>query len=282
MPYSFLILSLLIISASSKEWKQWSCDEVTPNLCELHVEKGSVMIQSIPVHYWRYSRADKNDESNSSISQPIIALHGGPGWPHTYLLPLKQLACREDIISEVIFYDQAGCGKSIVPKINASTTTTTTPVQDEYPHLLDPAYYSEIELPTLIDHWKLPRYHILGHSWGTILAQLFALNSNATDGLQSLILSGPISNAKAYIDAQWDPTDTNNLASLPPFVQHRIHALEEENAYDTSEYKAIEEVLSTFFTMRTNPVPDCFEESAEGVNEEIYVGMQGASEFTIR
>ncbi len=180
----------------------------------------------------------------------------------------------------------------------------------EYPHLLDPAYYSEIELPALVDHWKLQRYHVLGHSWGTILAQLFALNyigkqpvANRTDrnekdgrtrnthqeedkrvkdGLQSLILSGPISNANDYITAQWDPNDTNNLASLPPFVQSRIHTLEQQKAYNSSEYKAIESVLSSFFTVRTDPVPDCFAEASEGVNEEVYVGMQGASEFTIR
>lgn len=341
-----ILLSPLIIHASAiaQEWTQWSCDELTPNLCELHVESGSVAIHSIPVHYWRYTRAnnsnhnikDDDDDDNeshaqsaneppnqsnssSSIKHSIIALHGGPGYPHSYLLPLKQLACRGDT-AEVIFYDQAGCGRSVPSSMknnesmasSNSTTTTTTEttettanttiisVKNEYPHLLDPTYYSEIELPTLIDHWKLQRYHILGHSWGTILAQLFVLNyinnqkDGATrnthqevdddkDGLQSLILSGPISNANDYITAQWDATDdTNNLASLPPFVQHRIHTLEHQKAYNSSEYKAIESVLSTFFTVRTNPLPDCFVEASEGVNEEVYVGMQGASEFTIR
>eukprot|EP00984_Skeletonema_dohrnii_P012455 scaffold5056_cov119-Skeletonema_dohrnii-CCMP3373.AAC.3 len=316
-----LLLSLINFAAASpQQWKQWTCDELTPNLCELQVESGSVTIKSIPVHYWRYTRkkndyGNKNDDNqesyqsmsnsnNSSISHSIIALHGGPGWPHSYLLPLKQLACRGDT-AEVIFYDQAGCGES-VPYANTTATVSNTSadttindaassVKDQYPHLLDPTYYSEIELPTLIHHWKLQHYHVLGHSWGTILAQLFALNyvnkhkKNTTvegfntkeEGLQSLILSGPISNAQAYISAQWNPADQNNLASLPPFVQHRIHALEESKAYDSMEYKAIDSVLSTFFTLRTAPPPDCFGDSAAGVNEEVYVGMQGASEFTI-
>ncbi|KAK1737373.1 alpha/beta hydrolase family protein [Skeletonema marinoi] len=297
--------------ASPQQWKQWTCDELTPNLCELQVESGSVTIKSIPVHYWRYTRkknddGNKNDDNqesyqsmsnsnNSSISHSIIALHGGPGWPHSYLLPLKQLACRGDT-AEVIFYDQAGCGDNSLEYISRHNNKRRIIIgKRSVSTFTSPIYYSEIELPTLIHHWKLQRYHVLGHSWGTILAQLFALNyvnkhnKNTTvegfntkeEGLQSLILSGPISNAQAYISAQWNSADQNNLASLPPFVQHRIHALEESKAYDSMEYKAIDSVLSTFFTLRTAPPPDCFGDSAAGVNEEVYVGMQGASEFTI-
>lgn len=324
-----LLLALLIIidveaSASSSSWQQWSCDELTPNLCDLHVTSGSLTIKSIPVKYWRYTRASPssssgNSSSDDEISHSIIAVHGGPGFPHSYLLPLKQLACRDDIAAEVIFYDQAGCGESI-PVADSKTTKTAkkesreefSVTTDHHPHLLDPTYYSEIELPALIDHWKLQRYHILGHSWGTILAQLFAFyyaNMNTAysteedeeaghryqqqqqtpSSLQSLILAGPVSDAKSYIAAQWNANETNdddngnnnNLASLPPFIQKRLHSLEEQRAYDTPEYEAIDEVLTTFFTMRTAPPPDCFTESANGTNKDIYVGMQGASEFTI-
>lgn len=252
-------------SSSSAEkdegWTQWSCDELTPHLCELDVTTGSLTIQGIPVKYWRYSKkvatSDNNvgdDEETATISHSIIALHGGPGWPHSYLLPLRQLACRMSD-AEVIFYDQAGCGESVIPPESESDSdeqmATETSITDQYPHLLDPTYYSEIELPTLINHWNLTKYHVLGHSWGTILAQLFALNyvngNNGDDdnntksmvikkGLQSLILSGPISNAHEYITAQWD-NNTGNLGSLPPFIQGRIHMLENEKAYESAEYE---------------------------------------------
>ena len=39
---------------------------------------------------------------------PLVVVHGGPGSPHDYLLPL--LALGEG--REVIFYDQLGCGRS--------------------------------------------------------------------------------------------------------------------------------------------------------------------------
>ncbi|GFH44335.1 hypothetical protein CTEN210_00809 [Chaetoceros tenuissimus] len=251
---------------TSSTWKQWTCDEITPNLCNLSLETGYVKIKSIPVHYWRYKRKDIQHNEIKSL----ILLHGGPSWPHQYLLPLRQIACQTDY--EVIFYDQAGCGASIPSTDEVNIT--------KHSHLLDPKYYSEVELPLLIDHWKLKEYSILGHSWGTILAQLFTLNAKDISGLQSLILSGPLSDAQAYIAAQWNESE-GNLGSLPPFVQERIQALEQEKLYDSREYQAIDDVLTTFFTLRTAPAPDCFTTSAKGLNKDIYVGMQGASEFTI-
>ena len=251
------------MATKSSEWRQWTCDELTPDLCELDVETGSFSIRSMDVHYWRYKRSET--ASNPQIDLPIITLHGGPGWPHDYLSPLKQLACRSS--SEVIFYDQAGAGKS-----------SLDPKKSLPKHLLDAKYYSEEELPALIHHWKLDRYHVIGHSWGTILGQLFALNSKNTSGLQSLILAGPLSDAKSYIDAQWDKRE-GNLGSLPPFVQGRIKLLEKDGAYESGEYKAINDILTTFFTLRTAPAPDCFTKAEDGLNTEIYVGMQGPSEF---
>lgn len=118
---------------------------------------------------------------------------------------------------------------------------------------LDPAYYSEVELPELLEHWKLERFHLLGHSWGTMLAQLYTLNANGSK-LESLILSGPLSDSQRYIEAQWDPKE-GNLGSLPPYVQQRIHDLERRKAYDSKEYQALDSVLTTFFTLRTAPAP---------------------------
>lgn len=202
---------------------------------------------------------------------PIVAIHGGPGWPHNYMLPLQQQACRG---RPVYFYDQAGCGESALPP-----QVNNTSVADEYPWLLTAEYYATEELPTLIDHWGLEKYHIIGNSWGTILSQLFALDTEAT-GLQSMVLSGPLSEAKLYIDSQWSQSD-GSLGSLPPFVQERIHWLESQDAYDSVEYQAIASVLTTKFTCRTAPLPDCFLDSSTKANEEIYVGMQGPSEFII-
>ena len=74
---------------------------------------------------WKEDSLNRSAPGKSSKLLPLVALHGGPAWPHNYLLPLKHLVCHG--ISEVIFYDQAGCGDSQLP-------------QDEdlsdFPHLL--------------------------------------------------------------------------------------------------------------------------------------------------
>lgn len=265
------LISLVLAESPSSSFEGWTCDELTPNLCNLNVETSTILVKGISVRFWRYSSPSLN--SSSPIEKfPLVVLHGGPGWPHGYLLPLKQLACTG---RDVIFYDQAGCGESRLPD-NES-------VAEYYPWLLDPAYYAQ-EVDALVQH-LIPegQFHILGHSWGTILAQIFALNGTKLPSRQrmaSMTLSGCISDTDLYIQEQWDPT-RGSLGSLPIFVQERIHSLEADQSYDSPEYEALDQVLTTFFTCRTAPLPDCFVESSRGVNPEIYVGMQGASEFTI-
>jgi hypothetical protein len=60
------------------------------------------------VAYWRYDNPAKTD------NQPLVlAIEGGPAMSHEYMLPLRQLACRDH--SEVIFYDPAGVAASNIP-----------------------------------------------------------------------------------------------------------------------------------------------------------------------
>lgn len=291
-----LLLPVANGNAASEGFQGWTCDELTPDLCDLTMTKGRIPIGSdgLWVTYWKYSSSsslggtsDENGKSDSSSPPspaPLVMLHGGPGMTHNYMLPLKQLACRPDRYGrtrDVYFYDQGGCGESMQPVQSTITETNTTRLVDEYPYLLDPQYYATVELPTIVEYLGLDTsgYHIVANSWGTILAQYFVLNTLAT-GLQSITLSGPLSDGDLYASSQWSTSLTNNLGQLPPFLQKRIHKLEEEGAYDSAEYQAIDDFLTGHFTCRTQPAPDCFAAIWDGINPEIYVGLQGPSEFT--
>lgn len=46
-------------------------------------------------------------------------------------------------------------------------------------------------------------------------------------------------------------------------------------------YGTVEAVLSSHFTTRLTPHPDCWYDCFKGLNKKIYVAMQGASEFTL-
>ena len=269
---------------TDREEPVYPCLELTPDLCPLQVEQGTLRIRGIHVTYWKYYYDDYDDKEHTDQGLPIVAIHGGPSYTHNYMLPLQQQACRHRGRA-VYFYDQAGCGASL-PDEGKNFSAA-----EDYPWLLDTAYYATVELPALLEHWKLEKFHIIGNSWGTMLAQFYALHVSSTthsstaprtrtSELASMVLSGPFSDSQAYIQAQWDPVD-GSLGNLPPYLQRRIHTLEALQAYDSEEYKALNTVLTGYFTLRTEPVPDCWLAAEAGANPEIYVAMQGPSEFAM-
>ena len=109
---------------------------------------------------------------------PLIALHGGPGVSHDYLLPLSDLASSPSS-QAVIFYDQVGVGRST--------------------HLLDKdsslftfdLFIAELE--NLIRHFNVNEaYNLIGHSWGGILGVEFVIRRQLR-GLRHLVLTNTLS-----------------------------------------------------------------------------------------
>jgi proline iminopeptidase len=98
---------------------------------------------------------------------PLIVLHGGPGTSHEYFLPhLNPLSERY----QLIFYDQRGSGNSPKPA-EANTVTADNFVKD----------LEEIRIA-----FGLEKIRLLGHSWGGLLAALYA--SDYPDRVESLVL----------------------------------------------------------------------------------------------
>jgi len=87
----------------------------------------------------------------------VIVLHGGPGLGHHYLLP--QMAKLGNFFG-AIFYDQRGTGKSK----NTTNDWQANPFQ---------TYVRDIE--QLRKKFGMETISLLAHSWGSILASLYAL-----------------------------------------------------------------------------------------------------------
>src|SRR5262245_25460366 len=112
------------------------------------------------------------DLANRPIGMlPLLALHGGPGIPHESLQPLELLAAFG---RPVILYDQLGCGNSDQPGDLAIYTVALFVA----------------ELGVVRQALKLDQIHLLGHSWGGVLAMAYALTKPA--GLASLILNSTV------------------------------------------------------------------------------------------
>jgi pimeloyl-ACP methyl ester carboxylesterase len=112
---------------------------------------------------------------------PLVLVHGGPGIPGGSYDPLMaQLADRRPVVR----YDQIGCGRSDRPN-DPSLWRIETFVD---------------ELATLRDNLALDRIHLLGHSWGGMLALEYALARPRPAGVQSLVLSSTLCSTRFWIE----------------------------------------------------------------------------------
>eukprot|EP00591_Stephanopyxis_turris_P003130 CAMPEP_0195508010 /NCGR_PEP_ID=MMETSP0794_2-20130614/1329_1 /TAXON_ID=515487 /ORGANISM="Stephanopyxis turris, Strain CCMP 815" /LENGTH=324 /DNA_ID=CAMNT_0040634853 /DNA_START=177 /DNA_END=1151 /DNA_ORIENTATION=+ len=119
------------------------------------------------------------DTSVSSLSgAPLVVIHGGPGLPSDYLLPLAD----NDTFSNraILFYDQLGCGLSSAPNDIAAYSVHLS-IND-----------LEVIISTLLGSHK---FHLYGHSYGGMLAyeylRLMAERSQTEDEDDSTFAVSP-------------------------------------------------------------------------------------------
>lgn len=186
---------------------------------------------------------------------PLVCLHGGPGVPHDYLEPLEKLATTG---RQVVFYDQLGCGNS------------------DQPH--DPALWSVDlfldELRAICSALELERIHLLGHSWGGMLAMEYAL-IHPTD-LVSLILASTPASVPQFIEEA-----RRLLDALPTEIQSAIREHEEAGTTDSPAYQEATMAFYRRHLCRVDPWPDYFVRTFEKfmTNPTVYSTMWGPSEF---
>ncbi len=185
---------------------------------------------------------------------PLLVLHGGPGVPHNYLRSLDALADERP----VIYYDQLGCGNSEQP--DDSSLWKVTRFADE--------------LETLIAYFQLEKVHILGQSWGTMLAMEF-MASKSNDMVKSLILAAP-----AISVPRWNADQRTHLLSLPQSIQDIINDCEARGIYDSPEYQEAMMAFYAQFVYRLDPWPEILMESFNTLALPVYHTMWGPSEFT--
>ncbi|GCE29761.1 proline iminopeptidase [Dictyobacter alpinus] len=121
----------------------------------------------------------------------LVCCHGGPGlWD--YLAPVAEMI---DDLMTVYRYDQRACGRS-----------TGEPPYDVATAVAD--------LEALRDHWDLPQWIVLGHSWGATLALAYSLaNPSRVRALIYLCGTG--------IDMSWKEEYHRNQDALLTPSEHR-------------------------------------------------------------
>ena len=112
--------------------------------------------------------------------RPIIVLHGGPDFDHSYLLP--DLDRLKDTF-RLIYYDQRGRGKS-AENVRPEDVTLMSDLDD---------------LDRVRQHFQLDSVVLLGHSWGAVLALEYALHHPTR--VSHLILMNPAPASAADLTA---------------------------------------------------------------------------------
>lgn len=149
---------------------------------------------------------------------PLVLLHGGPGSTHNYFELLDKLA--EVTNRQLIMYDQLGCGLSSIP--------------DDHPELYTAKTWVA-ELQNLRDYLGLSRIHLLGQSWGGMLAIIYLCDYHP-QGVQSVILSSTLSSAKL-----WASELHRLIGFMPQNDQEAIFQAERENNFGSPAYQTANE-----------------------------------------
>lgn len=185
---------------------------------------------------------------------PLLCLHGGPGFTSHYLEALEDLADRR----EVIFYDQLGCGRSERPG-DVSLWTVERFVE---------------ELVTVRDALYLTDVHLLGNSWGGMLAMQYVLDRRPA--LRSLVLAGSPASMP-----RWSAECADLLSRQPAAEQETIRRHEASGMTDCPEYAAAILGFYREHVCRMNPWPEGLERSFAQAGLDVYHHMNGPSEFTV-
>jgi proline iminopeptidase len=192
----------------------------------------------------------------------VLLLHGGPGFNHEYLECFDGYLPKEGI--EYIYYDQLESYYSDQP--NDSTLWTTK-------HFVE-----EVEQVRQALNLSKDNFYLYGQSWGGILAMEYALKYQ--DNIKGLIISNMMASIPEY-----EKFATEVLGpQLPPEVYKEIKEMEANSDFSNPKY---EELVSTYYytehvlRMSLEEWPDPVNRTFKHYNSNIYVFMQGYSEFGV-
>ena len=183
---SALLLMLLPASATSA---QASGSSSVYAMREGYVDANGVMI-----YYKIFGRG-----------KPLVIVHGGPGASHDYFLPYLTPLARH---YQLIFIDERGSGRSQTLE-DVSAYTVENMVED---------------VEAVRQALGLGQVSLLGHSYGGVLAQAYALKYQKN--LYALILASTFSSTKALNDVFAQIKE-----KMPPELRDRINRLESDGLY---------------------------------------------------
>ena len=190
---------------------------------------------------------------------PVVVLHGGPGAAHNYLEAVDGLSARG---RAVVLYDQLGCGQS-------------THLPDKGADFWTPRLFLD-ELESLLGHLGIEKgYHVVGQSWGGMLAAEHAVTQ--PKGLRSAVIANSPASMVTWVE------EANKLrAALPEDVQAALLRHEKAGTTSDPEYVAATRAFYDRHLCRVQWTTGVTESFAQIERDPtVYHTMNGPSEFHV-
>jgi proline-specific peptidase len=127
------------------------------------------------------------------------------------------------------------------------------------------------EVAAVRDALELEHVHLLGTSWGGMLALEVALGG--ASGLESLVLSSTLPNTRLWVEEA-----LRLRAALPPEVREALERHERAGTTADPEYEAAVDAFYHRHLCRLDPWPEVMYELKANLRKEVYETMWGPSE----
>ncbi len=190
----------------------------------------------------------------------ILLLHGGPAMTHEYMECFESFFPKEGF--EFYEYDQLGSYYSDQPKDSSLWTIER--------------FVEEVEQMRQAIGADSTNFFVLGNSWGGILAMEYALKYQ--QHLKGLLVANMMASAPEYGKYAADVLSKQ----MDPAVLAEVREIEAKADFANPRY--MELLIPHFYQQhlcRLKEWPDGFNRTMKHANSEIYVMMQGPSEFGI-
>lgn len=204
-----------------------------PGALSAQVEEGFAPSEDgVEVHYKVYGKG-----------KPLLVINGGPGFPSHYF---QELA--EDLSDDrqVIIFDQRGTGDTYVKEYDRGTINLTKMVRD---------------IEALRTHLKINKWDVMGHSFGGVLAMLYA--EDHSDRINKLVLS-----ASGGMDLEFTKAMPANIQSRLSNQQtldmQRLNKEFQKNESNMRVHNARFEILAWAYVYDKNKVDEAVDMLTEG------------------
>jgi proline iminopeptidase len=189
----FISLFVIIVNAQTEGEHHQTKSEVLNNSV-LQIEEGYIDANGVLIYYKIFGKG-----------KPLLIVHGGPGASHDYFLPYLIPLARNN---RLIFIDERGSGKS--QKLEDVTAYTVENMVED--------------VEAVRKALNLGKINLLGHSYGGVLAQAYALKYQKN--LLHLILCSTFHSTK-----KMNEIFNKMKENMTPELHERINSLEKAGLY---------------------------------------------------